>query len=86
MKRCALIALSVLALFSGCGTTDKRQWMKLSQQYTVEEFRRDYKDCSPTGKLDDACMRNRGWVDMAGQDEKQQQTDPRGKYVSPGRR
>ncbi len=39
--------------------------MKVGKPYTVEEFRRDYADCSKGRKLDDECMRSRGWVDMA---------------------
>ncbi len=39
--------------------------MKVGKPYTVEEFRRDYADCSKSGTLDDDCMRSRGWVDMA---------------------
>ncbi len=48
-------------LAAGCATDD-RQWMKLSAKYTTEDFRRDHADCSKGGKLDDGCMRGRGWV------------------------
>jgi hypothetical protein len=46
---------------AGC-SSDERQWMKLSEKYTTEEFRRDHAACSKGGKLDDTCMRSRGWV------------------------
>ena len=55
------LALAALGL-AGCGSTDAREWMKVEQRYTKEEFQRDYKDCSRGGNLDDACMRQRGWV------------------------
>lgn len=48
-------------LAAGCATDD-RQWMKLSERYTTEDFRRDHAACSKGGKLDDGCMRGRGWV------------------------
>jgi hypothetical protein len=54
-----LALLAVLA--AGCAI-DERQWMKVNEKYTTEEFRRDHAACSKSGKLDEACMRARGWV------------------------
>ncbi len=56
-----LIAASVALLFGGCASEEK-EWMKLGQKYTVAEFRRDYSACSQSGRLDEPCMRSRGWV------------------------
>ena len=56
-----LLALSTAGL-AGCGAHDDREWMKVNQQYTTAEFQRDHKQCSKKGDLDDACMRERGWV------------------------
>ena len=53
-----ILALAV----AGCGTSDDRQWLKVDQKYTTEEFRRDHAACMQSGKLDDTCMRSRGWV------------------------
>jgi len=53
-----LLALSALG---GC-VTDEREWMKLNERYTVAEFQRDREACTTKGKMDDTCMRNRGWV------------------------
>jgi hypothetical protein len=55
-----VILVAVLSV-AGCASDD-RQWMKLSGKYTTEEFRRDHATCSKSGKLDDTCMRDRGWV------------------------
>ena len=56
-----LFVLSVLAL-AGC-FADRRDWMKVDQRYTKEEFQRDYKDCGGSSTdPDEACMRARGWV------------------------
>lgn len=60
-KGLIVLGLGLLAVLAGCGSTDDRQWMKVNERYTTEEFRRDFADCSRSGKLDDACMRNRGW-------------------------
>jgi hypothetical protein len=56
-----IVTLITLLVLAGCASDD-REWMKLSERYTVEEFRRDHKACSQGGKVDDACMRSRGWV------------------------
>jgi hypothetical protein len=56
----------LLALFAvgiaGCAAQDQREWMKVDRRYTTQEFQRDHRDCSRKGDLDDACMRERGWV------------------------
>jgi hypothetical protein len=56
------IATLVALLAAGGCASDDRQWMKLTEKYTTEEFRRDHAACTKGGKLDDACMRGRGWV------------------------
>jgi hypothetical protein len=55
------ILMGAVLLVAGCATDD-RQWLKLNARYTTEDFRRDHAACSQSGKLDDACMRSRGWV------------------------
>jgi hypothetical protein len=42
----------------------EREWMKVSEKYTVADFRRDHAACSRGARLDEACMRARGWVDV----------------------
>jgi hypothetical protein len=59
--RVALVALVALA---GCVSAPEREWMKINERYTVADFRRDHAECSHKGKLDEACMRSRGWVDV----------------------
>jgi hypothetical protein len=60
-----LLALALGAVVAGCGSSDAREWMKLNQKYTTDDFRRDHRECSKSGKLDEACMRSRGWVDVS---------------------
>jgi hypothetical protein len=57
----ATITILALLAAGGCAV-DERQWMKLNEKYTTEEFRRDHAACLKSGKLDDVCMRSRGWV------------------------
>ena len=58
----ALSALLLLAPVLGGCVTDEREWMKLNERYTVAEFQRDREACMKSGKIDDACMKARGWV------------------------
>ena len=77
-----LIALLVLA---GCAS-DEREWMKLNQKYTVEEFRRDHAACLKGGKLDDACMRGRGWVAVNPSGKPETPKDPLARDIGGSRR
>jgi hypothetical protein len=59
--------IAFLVVFAALGTlactaSDNREWMKVNQRYTTQEFVRDHKACSRDGKPDEACMRQRGWV------------------------
>ena len=56
--------LLVAATLAGCAT--EKYWMKVGEPYTTAEFRRDYAECSKTknDKLDEECLRARGWVEM----------------------
>ena len=57
-----LIGLGLAMVLAGCERVDNREWMKFNAKYTTEEFRRDYAECSRDGKLDEECMKRRGWV------------------------
>jgi hypothetical protein len=58
----ALVFLASLALV-GCSGPD-REWMKVNQPYTAEDFQRDYNACTKGLSLDEACMKSRGWVSV----------------------
>ncbi len=65
MRHTIRFVLGVSALvLAGCAASDDRQWMKMGEHYTKEEFLRDYKDCSRDRVLDASCMKERGWVRM----------------------
>lgn len=71
-------------MVAGCAS-DQRDWMKINTPYTVEEFRRDYAECSRKGKLDEECMRSRGWVDVSREAEKAPPAAPDRGRMSPPR-
>jgi hypothetical protein len=50
--------------------------MKVGQPYTVEDFRRDVRACTRAGVLDEACMRDRGWVSVNPRPEKPPEPPP----------
>ncbi len=57
-----LLAL-LFGLLTGCAEPEK-EWMKINQPYTADEFRRDLAQCTRSGALDEGCMRGRGWVSV----------------------
>jgi hypothetical protein len=66
MRRAYLLASAVSVVFlAGCAATDEKEWMKVGEKYTTEEFRKDMRECSKSGKVDDECMRARGWVSVS---------------------
>ena len=71
-----LVGVGLAAALTGCGSVDNREWMKVDQKYTTEEFRRDYGECSKGGTLDDECMKRRGWVAVAPGKEEKRPPDP----------
>ena len=55
------VLLAAFGAFA-CSASDGREWLKVDQKYTTQEFVRDHKACSRDGNPDEACMRARGWV------------------------
>jgi len=76
MRR-SLRAVVVLVALASCACgSDTREWMKLDQTYTTAEFQRDLKECTIKGKLDDDCMKARGWVAVTPPKAEQKKEDP----------
>jgi hypothetical protein len=74
----ARIVLSMVGIgivVSSCAS-DEREWMKIDQKYTTAEFRRDLAECTVKGKLDEECMKTRGWVTVAPPKAEQKKDDP----------
>jgi hypothetical protein len=59
-----------MAAVGGCASQPEREWMKINEPYTSADLRRDHAACTRDGKLDEACMRNRGWVGLSRRQEK----------------
>jgi hypothetical protein len=75
-KTPTLAVLLLVALVLGACGTDRREWMKLDQTYTTAEFQRDLQECTVKGKLDDDCMKARGWVAVTPPKAEQKKEDP----------
>ena len=58
------LAVATALLAAGCAEPD-REWLKLNQTYTATEFRQDIAACTRGGKLDEDCMKSRGWVSLS---------------------
>jgi len=76
LRNVALSVLGLAVVSAGCAS-DQREWMKVDQKYTTEEFRRDYAQCTVKGgTLDDECMKARGWVPFTPPKVEQKKDDP----------
>lgn len=54
--------MAITALTLGGCASRTTEWMKINQPYTVQEFQRDLNECTLRGRVDEDCMRSRGWV------------------------
>lgn len=61
-----LLVVGLTVALAACSGPE-REWMKVNQPYTAEDFRRDVAECMRGGKLDEACMKGRGWVSVSPQ-------------------
>ncbi len=68
--RATLLLIAIAALCVGCSAEPERDWMRVdNSSYTAADFRRDLAGCTQRGKLDESCMRDRGWVTVRPQYE-----------------
>jgi hypothetical protein len=70
MRRGHLVLVLGAVGLTACGSAGDREWMKVGAPYTTAEFRRDHAECSKGGKLDEDCMKRRGWVSVKARPEK----------------
>ena len=66
MSRLAFLLVAIGIAASACSLAPDKQWLKPGQNYTVAEFRRDEAACTKDRRLDEECMRQRGWVALSG--------------------
>jgi hypothetical protein len=74
-----LTGLALTGVLGACAQPE-REWMKIGQAYTVEEFRRDRRECTRAGVLDEGCMKSRGWVSLSPRPEKPPDPDRTKRY------
>jgi hypothetical protein len=88
-RRFIVLCALVLAA-NACSLEPDRQWYKPGQSYTVADFRRDETACTKDRKLDEECLRQRGWVALSGDAApkpktlEEQERERRGQIQSPG--
>lgn len=80
--KAVLLACGLAAALAGCASDD-REWMKLNEKYTTADFRRDVAACTKAGKLEDACMRGKGWVAVNPSTPKEKPLDPHARDLAP---
>ena len=61
-----LLLVIVSGVLVGCSSERDRQWYKPAANYTTEEFKRDRDACTSKkdSVLDEACMKQKGWVPL----------------------
>jgi len=66
-----IFLLCGLALTAGaCAFEPEKQWYKPAASYTVADFRRDEVACTKNRKLDEECLKQRGWTSLSGDVDK----------------
>jgi hypothetical protein len=61
----SLLLMLTSSIVVGCSSERDRQWYKPAVNYTTEEFKRDRDACtSKKDVLDEACMKQKGWVPL----------------------
>ena len=63
---CAFVLLAALLVSAfGCASSDERLWYKPGGNYTTAEFNQDRDACMRGRKLDDDCLKAKGWVPVS---------------------
>ena len=76
-SRLLLLLLIASTLPVACSTERQRQWVKPGGEYTTAEFRRDRDACTKPAGLDEQCMKEKGWVPLTADKEKDPPPPPR---------
>ena len=64
IRQWGLLLVVASTLLVGCSSDRDRQWYKPNVNYTVDEFKRDRDACTKGKELDEACMKQKGWVPL----------------------
>lgn len=78
MRTTVRILLGGVLLLAACAT-EEREWMKFGEKYTAADLKRDARGCTAGGKIDETCMKSKGWVSVSpGRTDKPQEQPTRG--------
>jgi hypothetical protein len=64
VKPIGLLLVAVALTLAGCASEAEKQWYKPGP-YTVLEFERDRAECTRSRQVDEACLRDRGWLTLS---------------------
>jgi hypothetical protein len=85
MLRIFVLTVTLLTLAACYAGEVEKQWYKPGVDYTVAEFKRDQAACTKNKVLDEACLKQRGWVGLSGDREPPvKPPDPGGRSGSGG--
>ena len=62
MRGAFFLLLLLLGSTFGCALSDERLWYKPGGNYTTAEFNQDRDACTRGKKLDEECLKAKGWV------------------------
>jgi hypothetical protein len=68
MRRLILLLPAAALMLAACSSSEsEKQWYKPNVDYTAADFERDRVSCTDKKKkLDEDCMKQRGWVALGG--------------------
>jgi hypothetical protein len=72
--------LTAALLIGGCASEPEKQWYKPGGSYTMAEFERDRAACTKSRALDEACLKERGWIAISGDRAAPAPKDPPKRY------
>ena len=63
-RRAFFLLVLLLGSTFGCASSDERLWYKPGGNYTTAEFNQDRDACTRGKKLDEECLKAKGWVSV----------------------
>ncbi len=70
MLRIFVLTVTLLTLAACYAGEIEKQWYKPNDpKYTTADFQRDRVECTKNRVLDEACLKQRGWVSLSGDRE-----------------
>jgi type IV pilus biogenesis protein CpaD/CtpE len=62
MRRAFVLLGALIGVAFGCASGNESLWQKIGVDYTTAEFNRDVDACTKNKKLDEECLKAKGWT------------------------